>query len=82
MQTKLTLRLDSELIERAKVYADSTGRSVSQLVSDYFAILGATSELAAGVPAIVQDLHGCLASATVDEDDYEAFRQAKYGAGA
>ena len=79
MQTKLTLRMDSELIERAKAYADSTGRSVSQLVSDYFAVLGASDELATEVPAIVRDLHGCLAGATADEADYQAFRQAKYG---
>ena len=39
MQTKLTLRLDDDLIERAKAYAKQTGRSVSQMVADYFALL-------------------------------------------
>jgi len=80
MQTKLTLRLDSELIERAKAYASSTGRSVSQLVSDYFAALG-TDEPAVDVevPAVVRALHGCLAGASLDEADYAAHLDAKHG---
>ncbi len=39
MQTKLTLRLDDELIEDAKAYAAQHGRSLSQLVADYFGAL-------------------------------------------
>jgi len=39
MQTKLTLRLDEDLIEDAKTYAARHGRSLSQLVADYFAAL-------------------------------------------
>ena len=80
MQTKLTLRMDIELIERAKAYANSTGRSVSQLVSDYFAVLGDERAPSADeMPAIVQALHGCLAGASVDEADYADYRDAKYG---
>jgi Family of unknown function (DUF6364) len=41
--TKLTLRLDSGLIESAKVFAHENQRSLSQLVADYFARLGASS---------------------------------------
>lgn len=37
--TKLTLRLDSALIHRAKHYAQEQDRSLSQLVADYFAHL-------------------------------------------
>ncbi len=36
MQTKLTLRLDEALIQRAKAEARRTGKSVSQLVAEYF----------------------------------------------
>ena len=39
MQTKLTLRLDDELIEEAKSYAARAGKSVSQIVADYFRLL-------------------------------------------
>ena len=39
MSTKLTLRLDAELIEAAKAYAAQEGRSVSEQVAGYFARL-------------------------------------------
>jgi predicted HicB family RNase H-like nuclease len=41
METKLTLRLDEKLIGRAKSYARKSRKSVSQLVADYFSVLGA-----------------------------------------
>ena len=39
MHSKLTLRLDSQLIRRAKVYAKRSGKSVSSIVADYFTAL-------------------------------------------
>ncbi len=45
--TKLTLRLDSGLIESAKAFAHEHQRSLSQLVADYFARLGAQSVVVA-----------------------------------
>lgn len=39
MSIKLTLRLDGDLIHRAKHYAAGQDRSLSQLVADYFALL-------------------------------------------
>ena len=44
MHTKLTLRMDERLIEGAKQYAAAHGRSLSQMVADYFAVLAATHE--------------------------------------
>ena len=81
MQTKLTLRLDSELIERAKVYARATGRSVSQLVSDYFSVLASNGDVPQSVRVfdIVAALHGSLAASDQGESDYDAYRDAKYG---
>ena len=35
MQTKLTLRLESELIEAAKKYANARGISLSKLIASY-----------------------------------------------
>ncbi len=83
MQTKLTLRLDSELIEKAKTYAQATGRSVSQLVSDYFAVLESSSQQAppATVPDLVMSLHGCLTPSNHDEATYDTYRDQKYGGG-
>ena len=36
MNTKLTLSLEKEIIEQAKIYAKGTGRSLSQMVESYF----------------------------------------------
>ena len=35
-QTKLTLRMDRDLVKRAKIYAGKSGKSVSAIVADYF----------------------------------------------
>lgn len=42
MESKLTLSVDRKIAERAKVYARSQGRSLSDLVESYFRLL--TSE--------------------------------------
>jgi hypothetical protein len=42
--TKLTLRLDSDLVGQAKDYAQRQDRSLSQIVGDYFARLAAEPE--------------------------------------
>ncbi|MBE0418315.1 MAG: hypothetical protein IBX63_11175 [Coriobacteriia bacterium] len=39
MGTKLTLRLDEDLIRRAKRHSARSGKSVSRLVADYFALI-------------------------------------------
>ena len=36
MQTKLTLRLDDELIREVKIIADRRGQPVSKIVANYF----------------------------------------------
>ncbi len=72
MQTKLTLRLDEALVRRAKAHSRLTGRSVSQMVADYFRVLdvpGAPAEDTQSTP-LVASLRGILADAPVDESDY------------
>ena len=58
MNTKLTLRLDDDLIRRAKDYADRSGKSVSGLVADYFAILTSDSPPAPFITPRVRGLLG------------------------
>lgn len=36
MNTKLTLSIEKEVIEQAKIYAKGTGRSLSEMVENYF----------------------------------------------
>ncbi len=45
MNTKLTLSLEKEVIESAKSYAKGTGRSLSEMVENYFKSLTLKSEL-------------------------------------
>ena len=71
MNTKLTLRLDDRLIDRAKRYSDRSGKSVSQLVADYFTLIdSAETPLAGTLTPRVKSLLGASSGATVDEQDY------------
>lgn len=86
--TKLVLQLPEMLIERAESFSQSNGKSVSQIVADYFASLpaAAASPSAAGkaeaapppMPPIVASLYGLLKAQPVDEDDYKQYLERKY----
>lgn len=79
MKTKLTLRLDDDLIEKAKRYAEQTGTSVSQLVADYFAALDAETPVSGtALTPRVQRLLGALKGAAVSEEDYRRYLEDKY----
>lgn len=79
MQTKLTLRLDDHLIDRAKRYAHRTGKSVSQLVAEYFALIESENSGAnANITPRVQALVGSLKGAPVEEEDYRRHLEEKY----
>jgi hypothetical protein len=80
MNTKLTLRLDEDLIRRAKRYSRDRGKPVSQVVADYFAVLtDRHAEQEAPLPLIVRSLKGALAGASVDEEDFRRHLEEKYG---
>ena len=79
MQTKLTLRLDEELIARAKEHAKRTGRSVSQMVADYFALLESAPGLTEPpMPPRVGELRGVLSNSDADELDYRRYLEEKH----
>jgi hypothetical protein len=77
MQTKLTLRLERQLIEQAKSYAQESGKSLSQMVADYFSQLQKSSQ-AQDLPPLTRSLKGVLKPADVDEKDYRAYIEAKH----
>jgi hypothetical protein len=71
MNTKLTLRLDRELIRRAKAHSRRTGKSVSALVGDFFSLLSEHQPVADRAPTPrVRSLIGVLKNARVTEQDY------------
>jgi len=73
MRTKLTLRLDEDLIRRAKSFAKERSKSVSQIVADYFASLGKDPSKDRGkkdLTPVVRSLKGAMRAAHVDVEDY------------
>jgi hypothetical protein len=74
MQTKLTLRMDEETIAQAKVTAQLQGKSISQLVADYFAVLGEQHQPQVPTSEVTKSLRGLLKQANLpmpDEEDYK-----------
>lgn len=62
MQSKLTLSIKSEIIEQAKVYARNRGRSLSNIVEEYFKSLEGKSFRNNGTPfnSLVEELAGSV----------------------
>jgi len=77
MNTKLTLRLDEKLIASAKRHSAESGKSVSQLVSDFFALIDAEDSDVDITPR-VRSLRGVLAGSGLDESDYRRHVEEKY----
>ena len=77
VNTKLTLRLDEELIARAKRHSAETGRSVSQLVADFFSLIE-SQDPGVEVTPRVRALRGVLAGSGLDEDDYRRHLEIKH----
>ena len=79
MQTKLTLRLDDELINRAKAYAKKNSKSVSQIVAGYFSLLDSeTKKETSEFTPIVRSLKGSLKGAKLGKKDYHKYLQEKH----
>ena len=77
MQTKLTLRLDDSLINRAKNYAKSHDKSLSQVVAGYFQALSQETTRTTTSP-ITQSLIGVIDPSMLDESDYKNHLEEKY----
>ncbi len=79
MNTKLTLRLDNQLIESAKEYSAQTGKSVSKIVSDFFVIIkNEKLKKSSSITPTVQSLKGILKESNFSENDYKKHIEKKY----
>ena len=79
MNTRLTLWLDEKLIASAKRHSAASGRSVSQLVADFFSLLEAQSTSTdVEVTPRVRALRGVLAGSELDEGEYRRHLENKH----
>jgi len=75
LKTKLTLRLDKNVIEKAKKYSLKRGESVSQIVEKFFKTILSEKE---EITPTVKKLKGLLKNLRVEEADYKKFIEKKY----
>ena len=79
MNTKLTLRLDDNLVKSAKKYSVKTGKSVSRIVADLFSIIEhEIIENKFEMTPTVKTLRGALKNTNIDEMDYKNYLEEKY----
>jgi uncharacterized protein DUF6364 len=79
MNSKLTLRLDEDLIQSAKSYSAKTGKSVSKIVADYFALIDKKlSDKQREISPLTRSLRGSLKKRKVSEEDYKKYLEKKY----
>ena len=79
MQTKLTLRLEDELIRKAKRFSKKTGKSVSMIVADYFEKLDVPPpEEIEDITPKVAALRGILKKTGAGEKEYYRHLEEKH----
>ncbi len=79
MNSKLTLRLDDHLIQVAKNYSAKTGKSISRIVADMFAIIALEQQQQEDtIPSRVQALKGLLKHADISDHDYQRHLEEKH----
>jgi hypothetical protein len=79
VNTKLTLRLDEQLIRTAKRYSRRSGKSVSRLVADFFTLIDAEdTPPGSDITPRVRALIGSLRNSAATEEDYRRHLEEKY----
>lgn len=74
MTTKLTLTMEKAVIEKAKVYAKLSGRSLSDLVESYLQeIVQQSNDLQEDIPEPLKELFG-IVNLTAEMDDKALIR--------
>ncbi|ACO04783.1 MAG TPA: antitoxin [Persephonella sp.] len=76
MKTKLTLRMEKDVIEKIKEVSKEKGISVSKLIENFFKTL--TKEEEENLTPTVKKLKGILKNKEIDEDEYRKYLEDKY----
>lgn len=79
MNTKLTLNLDKDIIEEAKLYARDNEMSLSKLIENYLNSLIKTSGKSRKVSPLVESLTGVIPNKSINErKEYRDYLSEKY----
>jgi hypothetical protein len=78
MQVKLTLRMDAELIRKMKRYSKRNGKSISQMVADFFDIVNNEPGDEQELSPRARSLYGVLAGKNISEHDYHRHLEEKH----
>ena len=78
--TKLTLKIDDKVLQRAKAYAEQRELSISGLVEAYLEHLTAATETEPKLSGVVAELAGVLKDAPEDDwqEEYTDYLRHKY----
>lgn len=74
MDTKLTIKLDEQIIEKAKQYAKQRGTSLSKLVENYFNAISNESLVEEEITPLVKSLTGVIPHIS-EKDEKEAYTE-------
>ena len=78
MNTKLTLRMDENIVRKAKMEAKRRGKSVSQMVAEYIESIGMQQNSEKDPPPTTASLVGILKGKEISEEDYKTHLREKY----
>jgi hypothetical protein len=78
MNSKLTLRMDDELIALAKAEAAQRGKSVSQMVGEFINLLGHVKAPVQKLPPVTSSIRGILKDTSLSEAAYKKHLREKY----
>ena len=78
MNTKLTLRMDEEVVQKAKMEAKRRGKSVSRMLAEFIESIGSEPYSKKILPPTTASLIGILKGQEISEDDYKAHLREKY----
>ena len=78
MNTKLTLRMDDAVIQKAKMEAKRRGKSVSRMVAEFIESIATRPDSEKVLPPTTASLVGILKGKEISKDDYKAHLREKY----
>ena len=78
MDAKLTLKLDREIIEKAKQYTKEKNISLSKLIENMLRMVTSGKNVNPEITPLVKSLSGVLSSSDISNNDYINYLEEKY----